>query len=147
MKQHETSPGWGPKWLLDVIKNLRLAWRLFRDPALPTVYKLIPTAALLYVLFPADFIPDLIPGLGQLDDLTVLLLGLRTFIEACPAAIVDRHLAQMSSVDGSYRVVDEERQPAEDAPRYLEAREREEGSDAAAFDTQDAQDAREHRTE
>ena len=147
MKPNETSPGWGPKWLLDVIKNLRLAWRLFRDPTLPAAYKLIPTAALLYVLFPLDFVPDLIPGLGQLDDLTVLLLGLRTFIEVCPAAIVDRHLRQMSSVDGSYQVVDEERQPAEDVPHYLEARERGEGLDAAPFDAQDAQDAREHRTE
>ncbi len=144
MKQQETSPRWGPNWLSDVIKKLRLAWRLFRDPALPSVYKLIPTAVLLYVLFPADFIPDLIPGLGQLDDLTILLLGLRTFIEACPSAIVERHLAQMSSVDGTYRVVDEERQPAEDTPHYLEAKDRGDDSDAAPFD---AQDLREHRPE
>ncbi len=140
MKQQDTSPRWGPKWLFDLIKQLRLGWRLFRDPVLPSVYKLIPTAALLYVLFPADFIPDLIPGLGQMDDLAILLLGLKTFIEASPSAIVERHLAQMSSVDGSYRVVDEERQPAEDAPHYLEAKERGEGSDAAAFDARDAQD-------
>lgn len=140
MKQQETSPRWGPKWLFDLIKQLRLGWRLFRDPILPSVYKLIPAAALLYVLFPADFIPDLIPGLGQLDDLTILLLGLRMFIEASPSAIVERHLAQMSSVDGSYRVVDAERPPVEDTPHYLEAKEPGEDSDAVAFDAQDAQD-------
>lgn len=32
--------------------------------------------ALLYVLNPLDFIPDFIPGLGYLDDVTVLGIGL-----------------------------------------------------------------------
>ncbi|WP_121667659.1 YkvA family protein [Mesonia aquimarina] len=36
--------------------------------------------ALLYVLNPFDLIPDFIPGLGYIDDLSVLSIGLR-FIE------------------------------------------------------------------
>jgi uncharacterized membrane protein YkvA (DUF1232 family) len=75
---------------------------------LPAVFKMIPVVALVYLLFPADLLPDWIPGLGQMDDLSVALLGLKLFIDACPSSIVEKHQARMSSVDATYRVVDEE---------------------------------------
>jgi uncharacterized membrane protein YkvA (DUF1232 family) len=94
---------------------------LFRDPALSFAFKLIPVAVGLYVLFPADFLPDLVPGLGQIDDLTVAMLGLKLFLDACPSAIVERHLAQMTSVEASYRVVDESGHQAASHSGLLEA--------------------------
>jgi len=109
----------GPRWWPALVKNVRLGWRLLRDPLVPGWTKLIPLGALLYVVLPNDLIPDVLFGLGQLDDLGVLLLALRMFISMCPAQIVQRHLAAMSAVDGSYRVVDEE--PARPpAAGYLE---------------------------
>jgi uncharacterized membrane protein YkvA (DUF1232 family) len=36
---------------------------------------LVILASLAYLIWPADFIPDLIPGLGQLDDFMALFLG------------------------------------------------------------------------
>jgi uncharacterized membrane protein YkvA (DUF1232 family) len=47
---------------------------------------------LLYILSPIDIIPDLTLGLGQLDDVAVLLLGFKLFIELCPTALVREHL-------------------------------------------------------
>jgi len=104
-------------FLSEAMGNLRLAWRLFRDQDVPAWAKLIPLLALAYVLFPADLIPDLIPGLGQVDDLTLLVLGLKYFIEACPSSIVQRHRGQMGAVEASYRVVEDEAYPAEGPAR------------------------------
>ena len=107
--------------LASIIRNARLVWRLLRDPNVSTWLKMIPPASLLYLLFPFDFLPDLALGLGQLDDIAIILLGLKLFIELCPQEIVRRHLREMSSVSGSYRVVDEEptQEPAPSA--YIEA--------------------------
>ncbi len=107
--------------LAGIIKNARLVWRLLRDPAVSSWLKMIPPATLLYLLFPIDFIPDLALGLGQLDDVAIILLGLKLFIELSPQEIVRRHLREMSSVDGSYRVVDEEPSQEPTPSGYIEA--------------------------
>ena len=108
--------------LASIIKNARLVWRLLRDPAVPASLKTIPPATLLYLLFPFDFIPDLALGLGQLDDIAIILLGVKLFIELCPQEIVRRHLREMSSVSGSYREVDDE-EPSQEPPLsgYIDA--------------------------
>jgi len=125
----------GPKWLLDLFKSFRLAWHLLRDPSVPIGFKLIPLGALLYVLFPADFIPDLVPVLGQMDDLTVILLGLKLFIDACPPITVEKHRAQMSSVEASYRVVEDEQPQAGNISGYLDVAEPSEHQDEVPAST------------
>lgn len=115
--------------LASIIKNARLVWRLLWDPGVPSWLKTIPPATLLYLLFPFDFLPDLALGLGQLDDIAVILLGLKLFIELCPQEIVHHHLQEISSVPGSYRVVDEE-PPQEPSPSaYIDAPHRVIGED------------------
>ena len=37
-------------------------------------------AATAYLIWPIDLIPDFIPGLGQLDDLTVVVWAGKTFV-------------------------------------------------------------------
>ena len=108
--------------LASIIKNARLVWRLLRDPDVSAWLKTIPLASLLYLLFPFDFLPDLALGLGQLDDIAIILLGLKLFIELSPQEVVRHHLREMSSVSGSYRVVDDEEPSQEPAPSlYIEA--------------------------
>ena len=107
--------------LASIIKNARLVWRLLRDPDVSAWLKTIPLASLLYLLFPFDFLPDLALGLGQLDDIAIILLGLKLFIELSPQEVVRHHLREMSSVSGSYRVVDEEPSQEPSPPVYIEA--------------------------
>ena len=78
-----------------LIDQVRLAWRLFRDPRVPAITKAIPLLTLVYILSPIDLLPDVIPFLGQMDDLALLGTGLTLFISAAPKYVVNEHLALM----------------------------------------------------
>ena len=74
----------------------RLVWRLLNDKRISSWLKLVPFVGLVYLLSPIDLIPDLLlPGLGQLDDLAVILLSLKLFVELCPPGIVRDHLEEV----------------------------------------------------
>jgi uncharacterized membrane protein YkvA (DUF1232 family) len=74
-----------------LLAEVHLALRLLREPAVPTYLKAVPFAALAYVLSPLDFLPDFIPVIGQLDDIGVLLLGVKGFLRLCPSEVVAFH--------------------------------------------------------
>lgn len=89
-------------------QQARLAWRLFTDQRVPMLVKAIPALAVVYLLWPVDLIPDLpIPIVGQLDDLAVMLLALRLFIELAPPDLVSEHKGQPDTVTTTYRVKDD----------------------------------------
>ncbi len=69
----------------------RVVWGIVRDPRTPIGLKGLLMAALAYVVLPVDLIPDVIPILGQADDLTVLLLVLDLFIQNAPAEVRAEH--------------------------------------------------------
>jgi uncharacterized membrane protein YkvA (DUF1232 family) len=113
----QVNPNANPGSLVQVVRTLRLVWRLVNDPRVPILSKLIVPAAIIYVVWPLDLIPDAIPFLGQLDDVGVVVLGIRFFIQACPAEIVMEHRRAIAGVaapgsedyvDATYRVVDDE---------------------------------------
>jgi uncharacterized membrane protein YkvA (DUF1232 family) len=97
-----------PSFWVAVIRHLRLAWRLFWDRRVPLWAKLVPMAALAYVVSPVDFLPDFVIGLGQLDDLTLFLLSTQVFTLIVPRSIIEAILEEM---DG--KVIDGEWQPAD----------------------------------
>ena len=83
-------------WLKDFFGHFRLAWELLWDDRVPFITKIIPILTLLYVISPVDLIPGMVvPGLGQLDDLAVFLIGLRLFVDVCPPALVTEHQEDM----------------------------------------------------
>src|SRR5262245_29382060 len=59
----------GPAQRIGTLKNL---WRYLGDPGLGTWKKLLGAAAVAYVVWPFDLIPDTLPVLGWLDDVGVL---------------------------------------------------------------------------
>ncbi len=96
-------------WLKEAVRQLRLAWRLFLDRRVPLWTKVVPPAALAYVLSPIDILSDIPPmGLNQLDDVAVFLLGLKLFIELAPPEVVLEHLEDLGARIEEWRVVDEE---------------------------------------
>jgi uncharacterized membrane protein YkvA (DUF1232 family) len=95
--------------LAETLKQGRLILRLLGDRRVPIWPKLIIPATVAYILWPVDLLMDPILGLGQLDDVAVLLIGLKLFVELCPTDIVRQHLDELASViEGSYRVVTED---------------------------------------
>ena len=86
--------------------GLRLAWRLVRDPRVaPRLKTAVPALAALYVLSPVDLLPDILIGLGQVDDLGVLGLAVLVLTQIvprlAPREIVEEHLAAMGRRPGS----------------------------------------------
>ncbi|MCR4949426.1 MAG: DUF1232 domain-containing protein [Treponema sp.] len=52
-------------------------WEQAKSPEVPLRLKLVIVGALLYLVLPIDVMPDTIPGVGLLDDLSVLLTVFR----------------------------------------------------------------------
>ena len=71
---------------------LRLYWRLLGDRRVPLWPKAVLVGTLAYVAVPFDLLPDFMPVVGQLDDLTLLILVGRAFLWWCPAEVVSEHL-------------------------------------------------------
>jgi uncharacterized membrane protein YkvA (DUF1232 family) len=72
-----------------ILAQIELTWRLLRDPRVPTLTKAIPVGAILYVLSPFDLIPDFFIGIGQIDDIGLLIGAMRLFESACPEDVVN----------------------------------------------------------
>ncbi len=87
-----------PHFWVDLFNSFRLTWRLLRDQQVPFAAKLVPLGLVAYILFPIDFIPDIWFGVGQVDDLALLLLGVQVFIALVPRGIVQRHRDAMGGV-------------------------------------------------
>ena len=107
--------------LAEIIKNIKLIWRLLNDRRVPPWLKMIVPATLLYLFFPVDIVPDIVPGLGQLDDIAVILLGLKLFVEMCPREIVRQHMDELASMASPWRVVEEDETPEAEPFPSIEA--------------------------
>jgi len=59
-----------------VPKFLKLLWGLLKDKRVPLKDKTILAAAIAYLLNPVDFVPDMIPFFGMVDDLYLVALAL-----------------------------------------------------------------------
>jgi uncharacterized membrane protein YkvA (DUF1232 family) len=96
------------EWISDAIRQIRLTWRLLFDDRVSGWLKLIPPLTLAYVLSPVDILPDVMLGFGQLDDIAVLLIGIKAFIELAPREVVREHLIALGARIEEWRVVNED---------------------------------------
>jgi uncharacterized membrane protein YkvA (DUF1232 family) len=99
------TPGSLPRFLftgraLQVVAHLpdfvRLYWRLFRDSRVSILAKAVLVLTLGYVVWPVDLVPDLLPVLGEIDDLGIALGGLWLFIRLCPPEVVRERVREIS---------------------------------------------------
>jgi len=89
-----------PAVLRTLFSHVRLAVRLMREPAVPLAAKAVPVLAALYVISPLDFVPDVVPLLGQLDDLGIILIALEAFLRLCPSAALMFHRGAIAQSRG-----------------------------------------------
>ncbi len=89
-------------WLKEFLSQFGLAWKLFWDSRVPFFTKLVPLFVFTYLLVPFDLVPDAFLGIGQVDDLVLILLGLRMFISLSPPDVV----AELQASGGTGSVSD-----------------------------------------
>lgn len=68
-----------------------LLGRLLKDARVPTAEKALFLAAIVYVISPLDFIPDIFPFIGQVDDLYVVALVILRLINRTDESVVRKH--------------------------------------------------------
>ena len=78
--------------------DVKMAYWLIRQRDVPILTKIIPIATLLYTIAPVDIVPDVLPVLGQMDDLAVIMLGVRAFLHFAPPAVVGRYEAEQNGI-------------------------------------------------
>src|ERR1041384_5966760 len=78
--------------LLLIIPNLLLLCaRLMVDPRVPAKERLLVAGAIVYAFLPLDFIPDMIPFVGQIDDLYLIGLTLLRLMSVSDPRVVREH--------------------------------------------------------
>ena len=68
-----------------------LCARLMVDSRVPRTERALFAAAIIYAIIPFDFIPDMIPFVGQIDDLFLISLTLLRLIDRTDDKIVREH--------------------------------------------------------
>jgi uncharacterized membrane protein YkvA (DUF1232 family) len=63
-------------------------WFAARDPRTPWLARLVAAAVAAYALSPIDLIPDVIPGLGLLDDFLLVPLGILLALRLIPPDVM-----------------------------------------------------------
>jgi uncharacterized membrane protein YkvA (DUF1232 family) len=77
--------------LLFLPNLLLLSARLLVDPRVPGKERLLVAGAIVYAFMPLDFIPDMIPFVGQVDDTYLIALTLLRLITVTQPAVVREH--------------------------------------------------------
>ena len=106
-----------PRILPQLIRWLRLVWRLQWDKRVPIALRALVPLAIVYAASPWDLIRDRLPAVGRFDDLIILALAVLFLVKLSPKHVVDEHLGKppgprpedqdpSNVVDGSSRPVD-----------------------------------------
>jgi uncharacterized membrane protein YkvA (DUF1232 family) len=101
--------------LIDLLRQIKLIWRLLKDRRVPLWMKAIPFLSLGYLLVPTDLVPDVLLGLGQLDDMAVLALGAKLFTELVPEEVVQEHREELAAEEHGWTVVEGEAEQLDDS--------------------------------
>jgi uncharacterized membrane protein YkvA (DUF1232 family) len=62
--------------------------RLLRDPRVPRRRKALLAVLVAYLAMPFDLVPDMLPVIGQLDDAVLVVLVLRSVVNAAGEDVV-----------------------------------------------------------
>lgn len=80
------------KNLLMFLPNMvGLCGRLLTDARVPRAEKALFAGAIIYAIMPLDFIPDMIPFVGQIDDAYLIALTFLRLVSRTDTAVVRQH--------------------------------------------------------
>lgn len=93
LKRRESSEMKGRmrSFLMFLPNMVMLMGRLLKDARVPTAEKALFVAAIVYVISPIDFIPDVFPFIGQVDDVYVVALTLLRLVNRTDESVVRQH--------------------------------------------------------
>lgn len=92
------------RWMWNLPRLLKTSWALWRDPRVPVNRKaVLALLGLGYLILPLDLIVDVIPLLGQIDDLGVLFFLLNWF--------VNRAATSTDDLEAEYYIKDDKNDP------------------------------------
>ena len=77
--------------LMFVPNMLLLSGRLMVDPRVPKTERVLVAGAILYAFIPLDFIPDMLPFVGQVDDAYLISISLLRLMTVTDPLIVREH--------------------------------------------------------
>lgn len=84
-------------------RYFRQAWMIYRlamkNARIPMRAKLFLTLALGYLLLPFDLIPDFFLGVGQLDDLVIVLSLIFSALRLIPKDLLERYRRETDPID------------------------------------------------
>lgn len=83
-----------PKWREAVmaVPNLaKLLSRLLKDPRVSRRSKILAVGTLAYVVSPIDLLPDVIPVVGQVDDIILLVFALNNLVRTSGEHVIREH--------------------------------------------------------
>jgi uncharacterized membrane protein YkvA (DUF1232 family) len=78
---------------------LRLSWHLAKDPLLGKARRMAVVAAAGYLVSPIDLVPEMIPVLGQLDDVAVAIAAIRFALDGLSPSRRRQHLDAVGLTD------------------------------------------------
>ncbi|NLV22188.1 MAG: DUF1232 domain-containing protein [Syntrophomonadaceae bacterium] len=70
---------------------LKLLYRLTRDSRVSKTEKMLLLATAAYIVSPIDFMPDFIPFVGQVDDVLLVALVLKRFMNSISPQVLYQH--------------------------------------------------------
>lgn len=79
------------KWYRDLkflIRQTHIVSLLIRHPAAPWHAKVVAACMLGYLFSPIQLVPNFIPVIGQLDDLAIILMGMKLLRTLTPGPIL-----------------------------------------------------------
>jgi uncharacterized membrane protein YkvA (DUF1232 family) len=77
--------------LMFLPNTIALCGRLMTDARVPRTEKLLFAGAIVYAVMPLDFIPDMLPFIGQVDDAYLIALTLLRLINRTDDVVVREH--------------------------------------------------------
>lgn len=75
----------------ETLREVRALYLASRDPRTPLLAKLVAVFVASYVASPIQLIPNWVPVIGYLDDLLVVIVGLRLLRRLIPPVLLDEY--------------------------------------------------------